>query len=818
MASTHEPDPFSEAGQAISEADFGPGGTGLASYWKAEIAAYNKETEDFKKRGHRIVKRYRDDRKDEGGSAQRRYALLWSNVQTIRPAVFSKAPQPIVKRRWDDADPVARVASIMLERTLAYQIDIGSYVRNIRSALEDRLLPGIGTVWVRYQEGQKSPTGTVDQDTYAKSIGELSTVDYVYWEDFGYIPARTWEEVSAVWRTVYMTKKQLTTRFGAKISGEVKLDYVPARHASGTESDEPKHQVFKQATVYEIWDKARNMVVWLAKDHPTPLDQKKDPIGFPGFFPCPEPLFATQTTGNLTPVADYTMYKDQAEQIDQLTQRIYLLTKALKVVGVYDSESTGVQRMLTEGVENQLIPVDTWAAFAEKGGIKGVVDWLPVEVVVEVLQKIVEMRGLLVEDVYQITGISDIVRGASNPNETLGAQKIKTQFASVRLEERKQQMARFASDVLKLMGHIVAAFFDERTIVQQSSIIQSPDGQEAIKKAQEAAIAMQQRRLPPPPPPMSGPPAPGSSSPVAPGPNAGGLPTPQGMLPPPPPGGPPPQPPAPPPPPPPPQQEDIVMSALKLLKDGRMVAFRVEVAADTMIEVEQTQQQEQATEFMTAMTQYFQAINQLPPESLPLTSTLLLWAVRQFRVGRDIEGQMASALEKLIRMGEEKAKQPPPEDPKVTVAKMKGEQDAQKTQIQAQADAQKTQADMQATMQELQMKAQTAQQESERKMQEMQAQMQLDREKTQAELQAMREKNAAEIEAILIKANIQAEAQQQKMVLDAQAKSQEAQQSLSFEAAAHEQTMEHNAEAGKQDLELTKAKAALKPKGGTNAK
>ena len=765
MASQIEPDPFSIAGQATVQADFGTGPEGWQAYWLAEIHAYEQEAATYLRQGERVVKRYRDDRKDEGGRNTRRYSLLWSNVQTIRPAVFARAPTPVVKRRYDDADPVARVASIMLERTLGFQIDTcSSFTANIRTALEDRLLPGIGTVWVRYQNGQSSPTGTLDQDTYSAQVGELATVDYVYWRDFGFTPARTWEEVKAVWRIVYMTRKQLIARFGQEIGEAVTLDYTPARHqTSGTETDEPKHAVFKQATVYEIWDKERSVVTWINKQYPTPLDTKQDPVGFPDFFPCPKPLFATQTSGNLFPVADYLLYKDQGEQIDQLTQRLAMLTKALKVVGVYDAESTGVQRMLTEGVDNQLIPVDTWAAFSEKGGIKGVVDFFPVEVVANVAERLVQMRGMLIEDVYQITGISDIVRGASNPNETLGAQRIKTQFASVRLEERKGQMARFAGDTLRLMGHIAVTFFDPQTLIQQSAIMQSPDGVAAIKKAQEQAAAqqaaMQQAMMP------QGPGMPGS--PGAP------PPAPQMQMPQMPPMAP-------------PQQEDIVQQALQLLKSGRMVDFRVEVTADTMVEAEQSEVQGKTTEFMTAVTQFIQGIAKLPPETLPLTSTLLMWSVRQFRVGRDIEGQMAAGIEKLLLDAEAKSKQPPPPDPKVEVLKAKAQIDAQ-----------------------------SAQQESQRKQQESQQNMQLEQEKMAAELEKMKAEIAIQREEFQQEMTMKWQEFQQEMQIkqesaqmDAQVKLATHAQDAELKAATHAQDMVRS----EQDAEHERAEAAKEKK------
>jgi hypothetical protein len=337
-----------------------------------------------------------------------------------------------------------------------------------------------------------------------------------------------------VWRIVYMTRDQLVKRFGDKKGKEVALDYVPAQHAQGQQSagqtDQPKNQVFKQARVYEVWDKRTSTVTWISKSYKTPLDKKNDPMRFPGFFPCPKPMFATNTTGNLEPVPDYVEYQDQANEIDDLTKRLYHLTKALKVVGVYDSGEAGVQRMLTEGVENQLIPVDTWAAFAEKGGIKGVVDFMPIDKVMEVIQQLTQARASLIQDIYQITGISDIVRGASDPGDTATAQRIKAQFASARLNDMKSEMARFVADTLALVGHVMLEFFKDETLIAQSAIMQTPDGQKAIADAQKAMQQQQQQQQQQPP--SAGPPGASPNGPPSPGGQPSG--PPPGMAPPPP--------------------------------------------------------------------------------------------------------------------------------------------------------------------------------------------------------------------------------------------------------------------------------------------
>jgi hypothetical protein len=48
--------------------------------------------------------------------------------------------------------------------------------------------------------------------------------------------------------------------------------------------------------------------------------------------------------------------------------------------------------------------------------------FLPTDQTAETLKACIELRKQLIEDVYQIIGISDIMRGATDPQETEGAQ------------------------------------------------------------------------------------------------------------------------------------------------------------------------------------------------------------------------------------------------------------------------------------------------------------------------------------------------------------------------------------------------------------
>ena len=124
-----------------------------AARWSLELLLSKKADEKFVERGRKIVKRYRDDRGEAGGfvsSEERKYNILWSNVQTLMPAIYAKKPKASVERRNKDRSPVARTAAMMLERCLQFEIEYYNDLDSaMRLAILDRLLPGRGTVWIR---------------------------------------------------------------------------------------------------------------------------------------------------------------------------------------------------------------------------------------------------------------------------------------------------------------------------------------------------------------------------------------------------------------------------------------------------------------------------------------------------------------------------------------------------------------------------------------------------------------------------------------------------------------------------------------------
>lgn len=462
-------------------------------YWQDQIQYARKYFETWEQRGEKVVARYRDER-DAVERQKTKFNILWSNVQVLTPSLYGRPAKPEVSRRYMDSDPVGRLASTMLERVLDYETQqFPDYDDAMEGCVEDRLLSGRGTAWMRFEpvivaDELKAPADIQITNKEPIKMERIDAahapVDYVYWKDFLHSPARTWSEVWWVGRRVYMTREEGVKRFG-EVFNNVPLS------AQDTDDDDRKKRskgvvkanAMQKAEVWEIWDKRKANVCWIAKDYRMALEEKPDPLQLEGFFPCPKPLYATTTTGSLVPVPDYVEYQDQAEELDKVNARISAIVKAVKAVGVFNGEFKELNRMLLEGIDNKLFPVSNWGALSEKGGLKGAIDMLDITPLVQALGVLYKAREDIKQTIYEVCGISDILRGATEASETLGAQQLKANFGSLRLRSSQTDVARFASDLFKLKAEIICRFYPDELIVQMSGIMRTSEDPQNIPSA-----------------------------------------------------------------------------------------------------------------------------------------------------------------------------------------------------------------------------------------------------------------------------------------------------------------------------------------------
>ncbi|MDY0072496.1 MAG: hypothetical protein RBR77_07580 [Thauera sp.] len=580
-----------------------------------EIERYERKFGQWERRAEKIVDRYRDERPERSTSAKMN--ILWSNVQTAMPAVFSRLPKPEVTRRNKDRDAVGRVASQILERALSYEIEhYADYASAMSNAVEDRFLPGRGTVWVRYEphftESPQLSEDTLDEGVAEEIEYECSPCDYVAWQDFGHAVVRTWEEQWLVWRRVYMDREQLRERFGED-ADQIPLDVKEDKQSKGEKSD-----CVPQACIYEMWDKRAKKAVWLSKNYDKIIDERDDPLKLQDFFPCPKPLYATTTTGSLVPVPDFSLYQDQAKELDIITGRIDKLVRALRVAGVYAAENAELKSLIGDSADNRMIPVNNWAMFAEKGGIKGAVDWFPVEMVVSVLQGLYVARDQCKQTIYEITGISDIVRGASDAGETATAQQIKSRFASIRLQKMQAEVARFAADLIRIKAEIMCELYQPQTLLMYADAQNIPE----VQKLQD---------------PM--------------------------------------------------QQQEFLSAALQLLRDQYTRGFRISISSDALVEIDEQQEKQDRIEFLGAAGSYVkQAAEaaQAAPQMAPLMVSLLLFGVRAFKAGAEVESEFEELADQI--------RQQPAPDPRMQQMQQELQQQQQMLSEQAQQMEQEKQS------------------------------------------------------------------------------------------------------------------------------
>ena len=439
------------------------------AYWLDQLHKAEKAEYQYRERAKKIVRRYRDERAEH--DKQHRLNILWSNVQTLTPALYAATPKPQIERRYKDADPFARQAAFVLERAVATSLETGDFDQVMHSCVLDLLLVGRAVARVRYVPVYEE-MAVADEGAEIYVGQEKLACDYVYWEDFLHAPARRWADVAWVAFRNHMTADELRKRFPDMAE---ECTRVFSRASDGTW----QNAISGKIAVWEIWDKTSRQVHWLLdsgqEKHSMLLETRDDPLQLQDFFPCPPPLLATTSNDQLIPVPDYLLYQDQAIELDVLTSRIQALAKMIRMRGLYDASLEPVQRLLGEGgVDGQLIPVEQWNALSQKGGIDSVISWLPIERMVQVLGQLYQARDRVKNDLYEITGIADILRGATIASETATAQQLKGRFATLRLGERQKEVARFSRDLVRLQSELIAEHFSPESLAEMTGLTVVP--------------------------------------------------------------------------------------------------------------------------------------------------------------------------------------------------------------------------------------------------------------------------------------------------------------------------------------------------------
>jgi len=456
--------------------------------WQKGLEACRKERKSFNEEAVKSLKRYGDVR-GASYSGSSMYNIYFMNTDIKLAALYAKTPQPDIKRRNDDSkDDVSRVAALILQRNLSYEMDNGNFDGTYKQVLFDNVVAGIGVSWARLEQSEEP-----QPDLMHPITGEMlpqppmitnqeACTDYVGWDDFFWSPCKTWNMCSWVARRIPMTKEAITARFGNDANEldlkEIAYSTKPESQDSSKAKLNPQNQIEPTTDVYEIWDKDRELVFWVTESSPVPLDVQADTTNFAGFYPTPMPPLGRFDTANTIPISDYHLVKGKYAELDQLNQRVTALTNAMQVRFVYDAASPEIKELYTTLSENSGIGVKNWASFAgEKGGLAGSIQFAPLEQIANTMAAASQQIANVKAQIYEVEGISDIMRGQASPYETATATQAKTQLSSGRFGARQAAVAEYAAKLLRLKAHLMCKFHDPDLMAKRAMPLEPADQQ-----------------------------------------------------------------------------------------------------------------------------------------------------------------------------------------------------------------------------------------------------------------------------------------------------------------------------------------------------
>lgn len=582
----------------------------VVSHWLNEINSAKKREKDFRKEGQRVLDIYEGKKGNETP-----FNILYSNTETLLPTLYSATPRPVVSRRFKDEDPLGKAAATAGQRLLEFLVDTNvdgyeTFDQAMRMATLDGILPGRGVTSIKY-DFEEGTLGAVEDEEAPYKKSELVCTDTRSWNrvHFGY--AKKWSKVPWVCYEEHIDKDEAIRLFGKEIAGEI--NYTTGDDSGdedGTRDEERNKGERKTVLIYQIWDKdGGKKVRYVSPSYKDGfLKVLDDPLQLTGFFNCPRPLQFLEKSNDLLPVALYCLYENQAKELNRITSRINRLVEAMKARGIYDGELGQDIANIMKSDDNELVPADKSSSLAAEKGLQNAIWFMPIDVISNVLEKLYAAREQCKQVIYEIMGIGDILRGASKASETFGAQKLKSEWGTLRLKPKQKEVQRYARDILRMMLEVAATKFSEETwakmtglpfllepkfneltavaqalknqVMQEQMMVQGQPQQPLLQSQQQLQQVMQELQAP--------------------------------------------------------KWADI----LDMLRDDMQRAYRIDIETNSTVEPEAVEDQKNISEVMAALGQFLNGVTPLIVSgAMPFQAAqaMMLAIVRRFRFGTEIE-------------------------------------------------------------------------------------------------------------------------------------------------------------------------------------
>jgi hypothetical protein len=658
-------------------------------WWRSQITQAEERRKQFITTAEESIRVY-NAQKQAGvlNDVERRINVWWYCINTLLPAYYSSTPRAEVNLRKRTGGIPYELGSIILERNTQYAMDLHFDFDKVgyQAALQF-LLTGQSVLWARYVakfekvveefalirdpngvliDGEGKPyEGSVEGATESlgavfisqeveKKVSEKAVLEVVQYTDYFCSDARSEAEIEWHARRAYLDRSEAESTFGPEIAATLSYDSMPDVVKRDLVRDQDRDKYEGKAELFEIWCEATNKVYWLHKNAETPIiESTEPPIKFEKFYPCTV-ISQSVDPDSVIPSSDYLHVRDQILEVERLTTRIHAVTQAIRTNALYDATMGAQVEQLMQG-DLKLTPIPNWPSYKQRGGISQSVEFMNIEPYVNALNTLQGARQQALQQLYETLKVSDLLRGTSEQYKSATANRLENAWSSMGLIVRQNQFSKFISDAISNLGTIIAEMFDEGTILDIG------DADRLISEV-----------LPPQPaaPPMGQSPEEqqGMEAQIPADPEA--------------------------------EVQRLAAEIVDILRDREKRSYRIQIATDSMVAVDQMQQQQEGAALIQTAGQFFDQMRGLVDQYPPLLNfsiSLFQNMIKRFKGGKELDGIFTQALQQvgeIARAKEEAAKQPPPPDPVMqeTQARM------QIAQIESQARLQVTQLEMQDKM------------------------------------------------------------------------------------------------------------------------
>ena len=416
------------------------------AYWKQQIETAKSNLKNYIKDAESCEKAYHN--------TDLNYNIFYSNVEILTSNLCIANPKPDIQRRFLKrleknklrSNTYADVAKV-LNGAVEFVSDTANLDERNEKAVRNSVIVGRGIIWVDYE-----PTISVDEEGVEYVSKRDIRLESLNPQEFLYSSAEKEEDIWWVARRHLLSREDIKRRF----------DYNPKdQELQFKQEDETQ---LKRGEVWEIWDKnaKKRAFILLSSIKEKFLEVVDDPYKLEGFFPCDYLDFVDNGT---IPVPELMIYKKQADLLETVCKKAADIEDEVKYVTLVGSQDKGIAQRITAAQNGDVlsIPTDNMVGAAES-----LIATTPVDKAIILLEHLQIEKEKLKQNIYDITGISDIMRGATEAQETATAQKIKGLFGSLRFQARQKKVQNFRKNIYKIIAELIAEHYDEETLSEMT--------------------------------------------------------------------------------------------------------------------------------------------------------------------------------------------------------------------------------------------------------------------------------------------------------------------------------------------------------------